>query len=280
LCRTHQKQTASFQPPEGIRCNRIQITTSDNREIPCFVVEPEEEQEALPGILMIHGGAFYLPVQTSALSLAYEYAKGIKARFFLPEYRLVPQSPAPAALEDCLALWEAMHRQQDDWRLDTERLLIMGDSAGAALAAGLCILLRDKGLPLPKGQMLIYPALDDRTELYASYEQYAEANWSPAANRVMWTAYLKGADEKLLPILAPLRCEDLHGLPFAYIEPQEIDILQDEGVAYAQALSAAGVSVELNTIMGSYHGFDSDLSSSLVKRVVEKRIQVMQNTLK
>lgn len=280
LRRTHQKQTAAFRPPEGISCSRIQITSLDGTEISCFVIEPEETYGRLPGLVMIHGGAFYLPVQTSSLSLACEYAKGIKGRVYLPEYRLVPEFSAPAALDDCFALWNIINFCRNNCELDTEKILVIGDSAGAALAAGLCIRLRDKGLPLPKGQLLIYPALDDRSERYASYKQYEEASWSPVANRAMWKAYLKGADVNLLPLLVPLRCTDLHGLPRSYVEPQENDILCDEGTAYAEALAAAGVPAELNIIAGSNHGFDNDLTSLLVQRTVEKRIQVMQNMLK
>ena len=239
-------------------------------------MEPESSDDPLPGVLMIHGGGFYLPVQTSALALGCEYARGLNARVFLPEYRLVPQFTAPTQLNDCMAVWLELQRHA----VDPSRLLVIGDSAGAALTAGLCIGLRGRACPQPKGQMLIYPVLDDRVELYASYEKYADACWSPKATKAMWDAYLKGADESLLPCLVPARCEDLSGLPPAYIAPQEIDVLHDEAVAFASALQKGGVSVELNEIVGSYHGFDSDLSSPLVRRVIAHRIAAAQEMIK
>lgn len=276
LCLTHQKQTAAFQPPTGLSCRRITISSADEAEIPCFVIEPGGEAGVLPGMLMIHGGAFYLPVQTSALAMACEYARKLRARVYLPEYRLVPEHAAPAQLEDCMAVWSTLCLQGAVLGADPSRLLVCGDSAGAALAAGLCILCRDRGLPLPRGQLLLYPALDDRAERYASYGRWPEAGWSPKGCRTMWDTYLKNAEDSQLPYLVPMRCENLCGLPPAYVEPQEIDILRDEGVAYAEALAAAGVPVVLNEVAGSYHGFDSDLASLLVQRVIARRIETAE----
>ena len=164
--------------------------------------------------------------------------------------------------------------------MDPSRLLVAGDSAGAALAAGLCIRMRDEGRLLPKGQLLIYPVMDDRADRYTSYEQYKDACWSSSATHSMWAAYLKGTDEKLLPWLAPARCENLQGLPPTYVEPQEIDVLRDEGVKYAEALHAAGVPVELHIVKGSYHGFDSDLTSPLVQKMLALRINAASTFLK
>ncbi len=217
LCLTHQKQTAAFRPPEGLACRKISVQAADGAQIPCFVVEPESSDDP---------------------------------RVFLPEYRLVPQFTAPTQLNDCMAVWLELQRHA----VDPSRLLVIGDSAGAALTAGLCIGLRGRAC-------------------------HADACWSPKATKAMWDAYLKGADESLLPCLVPARCEDLSGLPPAYIEPQEIDVLHDEAVALASALQKGGVSVELNEIVGSYHGFDSDLSSPLVRRVIAQRIEAAKKIL-
>ena len=95
----------------------------------------------------------------------------------------------------------------------------------------------------------------------------------------MWEAYLKNAEEKWLPYLIPMRAEELKDLPEAYIEPQQIDVLRDEAVAYAKRLEQVDVNVEVNLIAGSYHGFDSDLTSGLVQRVLRDRINVMSKML-
>jgi len=274
LVLTHRRQTSAFAAPEGLSVRRIEVPRGESENVPCLIVEREGQEALLPGILMIHGGAFYLPLQTTALELACVYARELNARIVLPDYSLVPQSTAPSQLEDCLAVWNMLSEDGTSLGIDKDRRLVMGDSAGATLAAGLCLWLRDQGLPQPKGQLLIYPVLDDREEAYASYRLYAEAAWPAESNRAMWRAYLKDAEEEMLPYLVPMRARSLKGLPRAYVEPQEIDVLRDEGIAFAKTLSEAGVETELNIVAGSYHGFDSDLTSTLVQRVVCERVRI------
>lgn len=266
LVKTHQKQTAAFTPPEGIRVSWMEL-----ENVPCFLAEPEEAGD-LPVMLYCHGGAFYLPVQVSSLELACIYAKQLQMRIVIPEYRLVPDHPAPAAFEDCLAVWQHLSTC-------AEKLLIYGESAGGALAAGLSLYFRDQGLKKPCGQVLIYPVLDNCPEKYPSMTDCAYAAWTNRSNTSMWEAYLKSAEENRLPYLIPMRSEDVRDLPEAYVEPQQIDVLRDEAIAYAQRLSEAGVPVERNLIPGSYHGFDSDLSSPLVQRILKQRIVSMRRML-
>lgn len=266
LVKQHQKQAAAFTPPAGVRISRGELGN-----VPCFLAEPEDAGDSSV-MLYCHGGAFYLPVQVSSLELACVYAKQLHMRIVIPEYRLVPDHPAPAAFEDCLAVWQHLSTC-------AETLLIYGESAGGALAAGLSLYLRDQGMKKPCGQLLVYPVLDNRPEKYPSMTAYADAAWTNRSNTSMWEAYLKGTRENWLPWLIPMRSEDLHDLPEAYMEPQQIDVLRDEALAYAQRLSAAGVPVEQNLIPGSYHGFDSDLSSPLVQRVLKQRIGAMERML-
>ena len=216
------------------------------------------------------------PKTAARLELACEYTKALGCRVFLPEYRLVPAYRAPKALEDCEAVWDLMCSLPE---VDSEKLLIAGSSAGGALAAGLCIRLRDRKKRLPKGQMLFYPVLDNRPQLYGSYQKYKDAAWPALSNQTMWNSYLKDSPEDLTGTLVPALCQDLSGLPCAYIEPQEIDILFDEALAYASALQSAGVQTEVNVVYGSYHAFDQDLGSPLVKRVVEHRLQTAEKML-
>lgn len=277
---THKKAKAEFLPPEDLQRKDITVLSDDGTEVPCIVIEPAGRDELLPGIIMIHGGAFYLPLQVYALILACSYARDLGARIILPEYRLVPGHAAPAQLEDCMSVWKKFSENGPAYGIDPGRILVGGDSAGAALAAGMCIALRDKGGRLPKGQLLLYPVLDNRSERYASCTRYAgEAGWTLKANQLMWAAYLKQTEDKMLPYLIPMRCADLSGLPPAYIEPQEIDILCDEACAYAEALRAAGVPAELNLISGSYHGFDKDTESPLVHRVLAQRVSAAREML-
>ncbi len=241
LVKTHQKQTEAFVPPAGITCKREEIAG-----VPCFVVQPEAGTEH--SMLYCHGGAFYLPTQVTSLNLACVYAGECALRVVIPEYSLTPDSPAPRALEECRAVQRAVQPE-----------LTYGESAGAAIAA-----LLEKS----RGQMLIYPVTDDRH--YPSRDAYPQAVWSAASNRSMWDAYLRDVPESERSQYIPMQARAINTSP-AYVETQEFDILKDEGRAYAQRLREAGVAVESCQVAGSYHGFDGELDSPLVRRVLAQR---------
>ncbi len=267
----------SYSPPVGLSLKRLAVPSWDGENVDCFLLEPETDAP-LPGLLYCHGGGFFLPLQTSALQLAAVYAKELPARVFLPDYRILPEHPNPYPFRDCLAVWRFMRERPSELRLDG-RALLYGESAGGALAAGLTQLLRDRGETPPLGQVLIYPVLDDRSERYPSVERYSGSVWTKRSNDYMWSAYLQNGAQGLEPYIVPLRNEALSGLPPAYIEPQGIDILRDEGVCYAQQLQKAGVAVELNVIEGSYHGFDSDVENPFVQQILARRVLAMTGML-
>ncbi len=254
LVKTHQKQTAAFVPPAGVKLGRETIA-----QTPCFTIEPENAGE-LPKMLYCHGGGFYLPTQVSSLKLACIYGKEAGLRVILPEYSLTPDFPAPKALEECSAVQRAVSPE-----------LVYGESAGAAIAAML-----DKCL----GQMLIYPVTDDRSDRYASMDAYPGAIWTQASNRAMWRAYLGNLPETALPGIVPMRRENLQNASPAYVEMQEFDILRDEGAAFAQRLQDAGVPTESHLISGSYHGFDEELDSPLVQQVLKQRVEWLCKRIK
>ena len=264
-------------PPEGVSVRAIHVPSWDNESVECFVVEPNRD-EALPGVLYCHGGGFFLPLEVPALELAAVYARRLSVRVFLPDYRLLPDHPYPVPLQDCRAVWDEMCVHTDEYRLDG-RALLYGESAGGALAAGLAQQLRDEGEHLPCGQILVYPALDDRSGRYPSVERYSGAVWTRRANTQMWSGYLKNGFQEPEGHAVPLRAADFSLLPPAYIEPQGIDLLRDEGTAYGERLREAGVPVQVNIIEGSYHGFDTDVENPFVQSVLEQRVRAMAGML-
>lgn len=272
-----RRTTRAWTPPEGISFRTVSVSSKDGECIECFVVEPEDDSP-LPGMMYCHGGGFYLPLEPPALELAAVYAQKLRVRVFLPEYRLLPDHPYPVPLQDCRTVWNEMAAQADRLHLNG-RILLYGESAGGALAAGLAQQLRDEGEPSPCGQVLVYPALDDRSEMYPSVEWYSGAVWTKRANTQMWIGYLKNGFQGPEGYAVPLRGTDFTGLPPAYIEPQEIDLLRDEGAAYGERLREAGVPVKVNIIEGSYHGFDADVENPFVQTVLEQRIRAMADML-
>ncbi|MCR5450581.1 MAG: alpha/beta hydrolase [Solobacterium sp.] len=279
ITKTQQAETAAFVPPEGVRIRKMQTESADGWSFDTWIAEPENCPENSPAIVLVHGGAFYLPLSVSSLALGCAYAQKMNIRVFLPEYRLVPSFPAPCAFEDCLTLWKELNEAGSIYGINPERLLLMGESAGGAITAGVCLYLKDTGMKLPKGLLLVYPVLDNRTETYQSAQRYEDTVWPLKANSHMWAGYLKNAPEEMMKYLVPMHHEDLSDLPVTYVEPQEIDILCDEGTTFAERLQAAGVKTELNIIPGSYHCFDSDLTSDFVQNVIEQRITAAEAML-
>lgn len=194
------------------------------------------------------------------------------------EYRLAPENPYPAPLEDCYAglLWTS--------REVSERLVVAGASAGGGLAAGTVLLARDRGEVSVDAQMLIFPMIDDRDQTPSNQEIVFPKVWNRAANRAGWRAYLGDAcgNDGVPLYAAPARAsvEDLRGLPPAYIDVGELDAFRDEDIEYAQKLLAAGVSCELLVTTGAFHaseGYNPAAPSS--RRIARSRMDWLSRAL-
>ncbi|EJD38836.1 Alpha/beta hydrolase fold-3 [Auricularia subglabra TFB-10046 SS5] len=170
------------------------------------------------------------------------------------EYRLVPEHPHPAPVEDCYAgfVWLAGHAAE--LNIDARRSMVAGSSAGGLLAAGVALLACDRKGPTVCAQLLSCPMLDDRHETVSS-QQYVEGDlWSRKSSLLAWKLLLGGRDASIYA--APGRATDLSRLPPTFIDVGSADMLRDEDVAYALRLWAHGVQTELHVWPGGFHGFD------------------------
>jgi acetyl esterase len=168
-------------------------------------------------------------------------------------YRLAPEDPFPAAVEDSWAATRWLAGRAAELGVDPSRLAVAGDSAGANIATVLARRTRDAGGPALRFQLLVYPAVDP-TASSPSYRELAEGYSLTADDmRWYWHQYL-GCADPAHPDLAPGRA-DLSGLPPALVITAEYDPLRDEGESYARALEAAGVPVRLHRWPGVVHGF-------------------------
>jgi acetyl esterase/lipase len=201
-----------------------------------------------PALLWIHGGGYVLGTAKQDDRLCRRFSRALGITVASVDYRLAPEHPYPAALDDC---YSALTWLTGLPAVDPARVAIGGASAGGGLAAALALLARDRGEVTPALQLLAYPMLDDRTVTSPEHLDYRL--WSPKSNRFGWKAYLGDADPQ---VAVPARREDLSGLPPAWIGVGTHDLFHDEDLAYAERLNRAGVPCHVEVVPGAFHGFD------------------------
>ena len=251
--------------------------TADGPDLEITVLSPAAGPSG-PAIYYIHGGGMILGTRRSVDRAFVEAVETLGFVLVSADYRLAPEHPYPAGVEDCYAglVWTAEHAA--DLGFDPARLLIAGPSAGGGLAAGTALLARDRGGPRLTHQMLLCPMLDDREITPSSTELDGDAPWDRNANRVGWTALLgerRGAPD--VPIYAaPARAGDLTGLPPTFIDVGDVETFRDEDIDYAARLSRAGVPVELHVWPGGVHGFtNSAPDAAISRRAIRARLEYL-----
>lgn len=209
---------------------------------------PAGVDEAAPALLWIHGGGYVIGRASMDDAWCRRVAQKLAITVASVEYRLAPEHPYPAALEDC---YSALTWLTALPTVDPARVAIGGASAGGGLAAALALLARDRGEVSLGLQLLAYPMLDDRSATSPKNPNYRL--WSTKNNRFGWAAYLGDADPQ---VAVPGRREDLSGLAPAWIGVGTHDLFHDEDLAYADRLTRAGVPCHVEVIPGAFHGFD------------------------
>ncbi|MGW3954815.1 alpha/beta hydrolase [Streptomyces sp. NPDC004752] len=233
---------------------------ADGPDVTLVSARPAGLTGPLPLLYYLHGGAMIMGNAWSVLPrILREWALPLELAVVSVEYRLAPGARYPGPLEDCYAgfVWAAGHAAELD--IDADRIIVGGKSAGGGLAAALALLTRDRGGPVPLGQLLLCPMLDDRDNTFSGHQMTGLGLWDRTSNATAWKALLgdRYGAEDLPPYAAPARATDLSGLPPAYVEVGSAEMFRDEDVAYANAIWQAGGQAELHVWPGAYHGFDS-----------------------
>lgn len=221
------------------------------------VYEPKGHRSR-PALLWIHGGGLVVGSARQDDGLCARTAARLDAVVVSVDYRLAPESPYPAAIDDVFAGWHWLLEHADELGVDTTRLAIGGESAGGGLAACLVQRVHDGGGTQPIAQWLFAPMLDDRTAADVRRDAENHFVWNNTANRFGWSAYLRQppGGPTAPPYAVAARRTDLSGLPPTWIYTTEIELFHDEVIDYAHRLREAGVPVELETVPAAPHAFE------------------------
>lgn len=236
-----------------------------------FMIKPKNSKTR-KAIYDIHGGGFVFPHAPYHISLAKEYALRLDAKVFLIDYRLAPKYKYPVAPDDCFAGFEYLYKNKDVLDIDIENIIIGGDSAGSFLAVSTSLKMYEKYKFVPKGNLLIYPAVDTCKDT-ESMAKYTDTPMCNSRDADMYNSWFNNG--KTITVMD----KDLSVMPKTYIEVAEFDCLRDCGIAYAARLQEAGVETEFHDVKGTMHGFDFAMNAKITRKCVDNRVSFMRSLL-
>ncbi|WP_348787063.1 alpha/beta hydrolase [Leifsonia sp. NPDC080035] len=224
---------------------------------------------ALPVLYNIHGGGMIVGHRSWETARLVELVAELGVIAVNVEYRLAPENPYPAGVEDCYAGLVWLAENATSIGADPERIVVMGGSAGGGFSAAVALLARDRGGPAIAGQLLLCPMIDNTNSTVSSHQYAGLGTWTREANLLAWECVL---GEELAfssdapAYAAPSRATDLSGLPHAYIEVGAAEPFRDEDIEFASRIWAVGGEAELHVWSGGFHGFDMYAPASEVTR--------------
>ncbi|MER5210583.1 alpha/beta hydrolase [Streptomyces sp. NPDC002838] len=224
-----------------------------------WIFRPAGAEGPLPTMLYVHGGRWMLGDAQTHARLISELVLGAGVAAVVPEYGRTPEARYPVAVEECYALLTWAVRHATELGLDTDRLAVAGDCAGATMATALTMLAKSRGGPGIRAQLLYYPITDAHCDS-PSQRQFATGYLlTRDALRWYWRQYSDDPRELAEPTASPLRASpaELAGLPPALVITAEADVTRDEGERYADQLRRAGVEVTAARFLGTVHDFVS-----------------------
>lgn len=256
-------------------------------DVPIRIYAPAERAAPLPGLLYLHGGAYVmggLPLVDFAAQLLVDRADVIVVAV---DYRLAPEYPYPAGLEDSYAVLEWVAGKGEEYGIDPDRLGVLGESAGGGLAAALSMLARDRGGPALIAQFLDAPTVDDRLHTPSMTTLSDAPVWQSRNSPHSWRYYLRGTAEPGstdVPIhAAPARATvaDLSGLPPAFVTAYQIDPTRDESLDYARLLVEAGVPTDIRHYSKAFHVAHAIVPGSTIgARMIADRVEAIHRMMR
>lgn len=252
--RAAYRERRGFTQPEPPAVGAVRDLSAHG--IPLRLVRPAgvPDDARLPLLVYFHGGGWVIGDLDTHDVLCRSLAAGAGCAVLSVDYRLAPEQPFPAAVDDCLAALHYAVDQADALGVDAARIAVGGDSAGGNLAAAACLAQRDAGGPLPVFQLLIYPATDMRA-VAPSHTVNGQGYLLTADSVAYYGGHYMGAADRSDWRASPLLADSHAGLPPALVLTAGFDPLRDEGRQYADALSAAGVPAQYVCFERQIHGF-------------------------
>lgn len=273
---------ATTTPIDGVDTKIFTVPGHGGAELTATWYRSSSEEQPGSAVLYLHGGGmiFGLDEMGAMYELAVRrYVAASAVPMLVVDYRVAPENPHPTPVEDCYATLEWLAGEAGNLGFDPNRLAVMGDSAGGGLAAGVCLMARDRGGPAVAAQLLIYPMLDDRPPLRDSAMQ-SFLTWTYDDNLTGWGALLGEAvgGDDVSPYAAPARATDLSRLPAAYVDVGDLDIFRDEDIDYVRRLSDAGVPTEFHLHPGCPHAFEAlAYGTDVSLRAMDDRIRRLRS---
>lgn len=257
-----------FPLPSGVQKSVRTVAVPGRDPVGIHLYEPAGRSRPSGVLCWIHGGGYVFGSAEMGQSFGGRVAAELGVLVVSVDYRLAPEHPFPAPLEDCYTGLRWVHAHASELGVDPTRIAVGGDSAGGGLAAAMVQLAHDRAEVPVCFQLLVYPMLDDRTVFRADDGRTGQVSWNAETNLYGWSAYLGRAPspDTAPTYAAPARREDLRGLPPAWIGVGDIDLFHGEDLEYAQRLAADGVEVQTHVAPGMFHGADALGSGAAVVR--------------
>lgn len=259
-----------------IETSKYEIESYDKEKIECFLITPKQIKKIDSCLIYIHGGGFILKAAGYHYKNAVNYAKKVGCKVFFINYRLAPKYPHPIFFEDCYFCMDWLYQNREMLKINERKIAIGGDSAGSALAVGVCMMAKDRNHPIKfLFQMLPYPFLDARNNSEACLKYTDTPMWNSRLSAKISTMTKVDKNNDNYKYYSPVESKEFDFFPPTYIEIAEYDCLHDDGILFARFLKESGVDVTLNETKGTMHGFDIVQKSTTTIEAVNSRIKYM-----
>lgn len=255
---------------DNLKVSKVNLRVKDDKNINLYIFEPKNINTDKV-LLYIHGGGFVFKGNFKHYSNCKRYAVEGNCKVVYVDYRLAPKYKYPIPIDDCFEAYKWVIKNSSNLKIDPNKIIVGGDSAGGCLALDITFKVIDEKLNKPKYLMLIYPLLD-KTMNTTSMKKYVDTPvWNAKLNKKMWKYYLNG--EKYI---SPNEIRYLKDVPSVYMETAEFDCLHDEAIEFTEKLTKAGVDVVLNETKRTIHGFDI-INCPTTEAAIVERINVLNS---